>query len=89
MPFQNNDPDFTDDENELTVRPMDSSRHHDVDLVPGDNVGGATPTMLGGDSGGTWGSHRDLAHLAEAEPPNAPEVEAVHIREDLGRPRRR
>ncbi len=61
-------------------------------LVPLSNVGGAAPTLLGGDSGGDLpGSKDDLANLAEPEPPEPPELEAVHVRTDMGPqpPRRR
>jgi hypothetical protein len=54
-------------------------------LVPPSNVGGAAPTPLGCDSGGDLpGSEDDLANLAEPEPPEAPEVGAVHVRSDAG-----
>jgi hypothetical protein len=48
-------------------------------------VGGAAPTQLGGDSGGDLpGSYDDLSNLAEPEPPESPEVGAVHVRQDEG-----
>jgi hypothetical protein len=52
-------------------------------LVPLENVGGAAPTPLGLDSGGNFpGSADDLANLSEPEPPEAPEVSAVHVRDE-------
>ncbi len=57
----------------------------DEKLVPMTNVGGAAPTPLGLDSGGNMpGPEDDLANLPEPEPPEPPEVEAVHVREDEG-----
>lgn len=66
----------------------------DEKLVPLSNVGGAAPTPLGLDSGGNLpGPEDDLANLSEPEPPEAPEVGAVHVRDDEGpggeRPRRK
>ena len=52
-------------------------------------MGGATPTPLGLDSGGSVpGAEDDLANLSEPEPPEPPEVGAVHVREDESPPRR-
>jgi hypothetical protein len=76
------------DEPELTARPSEREGeellHEDGEkLVPLSNVGGAAPTSLGHDSGGDLpGPGDDLASLAEPEPPEAPEVGAVHVRED-------
>ncbi len=54
-------------------------------LVPVENVGGAAPTALGGDSGGDLpGPEDDLSNLVEQEPPESPEVGAVHVRADEG-----
>ncbi len=54
-------------------------------LVPQANVGGAAPTPLGGDSGGDLpGAGDDLSALIEPEPPESPEVGAVHVRRDEG-----
>jgi hypothetical protein len=64
----------------------------DGTVVPLTNVGGAAPTPLGLDSGGNQaGSEDDLANLSEPEPPEAPEVGAVHVRgeDDPTSPRRR
>ncbi len=50
-------------------------------LVPTTNIGGATPTPLGADSGGDLpGPEDDLANLPEPEPPPAPEVDGLSIR---------
>jgi hypothetical protein len=68
---------------EITVQPRETHEANDVELVPPENVGGAAPSV-GHDSGGMDGEPSDLAHLSEAEPPEAPEVDAVHIREDFG-----
>jgi hypothetical protein len=48
------------------------------------NVGGAAPTPLGHDSDGDLpGAEDDLENLSEPEPPEEPEVGAVHVsRED-------
>lgn len=54
-------------------------------LVPLGNVGGAAPTPLGLDSGGDLpGAEDDLENLPEPEPPEPPEVGAVHVRDDEG-----
>lgn len=50
-------------------------------VVPLSNVGGAAPTRLGNDSGGDLpGPEDDLANLIEPEPPDSPEMNAMHIR---------
>jgi hypothetical protein len=55
----------------------------DGKVVPLSNVGGAAPTAVGLDSGGNFpGPEDDLSNLAEPEPPEPPEVGAVHVRED-------
>ncbi len=87
------------EEPEPTVRPSDRDgwelvEEEDEKLVPTSNVGGASPTPLGLDSGGNQpGPEDDLANLPEPEPPEPPEVGAVHVRqgESLGgaRPRHR
>jgi hypothetical protein len=82
--------DVGSDAPEPTVRPTDrparTLEEEDGDrLVPSTNVGGATPTPLGLDSGGNLpGPEDDLANLAEPEPPEPPEVGAVQVREDEG-----
>ncbi len=79
--------DFGPEEPEPTARPSERESHElaeedDEKLVPLSNVGGATPTALGLDSGGTLpGPEDDLANLSEPEPPEPPEVGAVHVRE--------
>jgi hypothetical protein len=66
------------------------SEEDDEKLVPLTNVGGAAPTPLGLDSGGSFpGSEDDLANLSEPEPPEPPEVGAVHVREGEEEPGRR
>lgn len=76
------------DEPELTARPSEREQHElgeedDEKLVPLSNVGGASPTALGLDSGGNLpGPDDDLANLSEPEPPEPPEVGAVHVHED-------
>ncbi len=59
---------------------------HDAEddrLVPSTNIGGATPTPLGADSGGDLpGPDDDLANLPEPEPPPAPEVDSLSIRSE-------
>ena len=78
------------DSPEPTARPSERMPHElseedDEKLVPMTNVGGASPTALGLDSGGDFpGSADDLANLSEPEPPEAPEVGAVHVRRDGG-----
>jgi hypothetical protein len=78
------DPDLPEPTAQPRERPDDEEEEGDR-LVPLANVGGAAPTPLGGDSGGDWhGVHDDLANLVEPEPPDSPEVGAVHIRRDEG-----
>lgn len=78
------------DEPEVTARPSerlprDLADEQDDRLVPMGNVGGAAPTPLGLDSGGNLpGPADDLANLPEPEPPEPPEVGAVHVRDDEG-----
>ena len=73
---------------EPTVQPSDRTHRErmaeaDEKVVPIENVGGAAPTALGLDSGGNFpGSEDDLSNLPEPEPPEPPEVGAVHVRED-------
>ncbi len=73
---------------EPTAQPRERPEPEEEDgdrLVPTVNVGGAAPTALGGDSGGDLpGPDDDLANLAEPEPPESPEVGAVHVRRDEG-----
>jgi hypothetical protein len=71
------------EEPEFTAQPRDRPLDDDEDdrIVPMSNVGGAAPTVHGHDSGGDFpGSEDDLASLAEPEPPDSPEVDAVHVR---------
>jgi hypothetical protein len=96
MPRRDPFEDLERDEPEPTARPSErESRELEEEdeekLVPMSNVGGAAPTPLGLDSGGDLpGSADDLSNLAEPEPPEAPEVDAVHVREDeRGAPKRR
>jgi hypothetical protein len=97
MPRRDPFEDLEPDEPEPTARPSErESRQLEEEdeekLVPMSNVGGAAPTPLGLDSGGDLpGSADDLANLSEPEPPEAPEVDAVHVRDDeeSGMPRRR
>ena len=68
------------------------TEEEDEKVVPLSNVGGAAPTALGLDSGGNLpGPEDDLSSLAEPEPPEAPEVGAVHVRgdDDPASPQRR
>lgn len=73
------------DEPELTARPTGREqgdlRDEDGEkVVPRSNVGGATPTA-GHDSGGDLpGGGDDLENLGEPEPPETPEVGALHVR---------
>ncbi len=73
---------------EFTAQPRQrtGSEEDDLDrLVPPENVGGAAPTHLGSDSGGDLpGSEDDLSSLVEPEPPESPEVGAVHVRAGEG-----
>jgi len=73
---------------EPTARPTERPEYEEEDddrLVPLANVGGAAPTPLGGDSGGDLpGPEDDLASLSEPEPPESPEVGAVHVRRGEG-----
>ena len=82
------------DEPALTARPSDRERRELAEeeeerVVPPENVGGAAPTPLGLDSGGNLpGQDDDLASLPEPEPPEPPEVGAVHVHdgeEEMGR----
>ena len=69
---------------EPTVRPHerpDNDDERDERVVPLSNVGGAAPTRLGNDSGGDMpGPEDDLANFIEPEPPESPEMSAMHIR---------
>ncbi len=78
---------------EPTARPRERPELEEEDgdrVVPLSNVGGAAPTVMGGDSGGDLpGPEDDLANLAEPEPPESPEIGAVHVRRDEAhRPKR-
>src|SRR5512141_3117282 len=96
MPRRDPFEDLEPDEPEPTARPSERETREleeedEEKLVPMSNVGGAAPTPLGLDSGGDLpGSQDDLSNLSEPEPPDAPEVDAVHVREDEagGAPRR-
>ncbi len=85
--------DADDDRNlpEPTAQPRDRPDVEEEDgdrLVPLANVGGAAPTPLGYDSGGDLpGPEDDLANLAEPEPPESPEIGAVHVRRGDGGPK--
>lgn len=72
------------DEPTPTAQPRDRPAALDGDddrLVPLSNVGGAAPSPHGHDSGGDLpGFEDDLSNLAEPEPPDSPEVGAVHVR---------
>ncbi len=78
---------------EPTARPTEQTAHELADeeeerLVPSGNVGGAAPTPLGLDSGGNApGPEDDLSNMPEPEPPEPPEVGAVHVRADERRGR--
>jgi hypothetical protein len=82
------DDDDAADPPELTAQPRERPDNEDEDgdrLVPLENVGGAVPTYLGGDSGGDLpGPEDDLSNLMEPEPPESPEVGAVHVRRSEG-----
>jgi hypothetical protein len=86
-------PEPEEDATEPTVMPLaqPDRKEEDVDrVVPATNVGGAAPTVLGGDSGGERsGAAGDLASLIEPEPPESPEVGAVHVRRERARWTRR
>jgi hypothetical protein len=77
-------PPIDDDEPTVTAQPRDRPEELDEDgerLVPLSNVGGAAPSPHGRDSGGDLpGTDDDLSSLAEPEPPDSPEVGAVHVR---------
>ena len=88
--------DDTPDAPEPTAQPSDRTYRElvneaDEKIVPLENVGGAAPTPIGLDSGGNLpGPEDDLSSLSEPEPPEAPEVDAVHVREsEKGGSRRR
>lgn len=92
IPTENETMEPDDLEPQLTARPTSGSQRDlteedDEKLVPMSNVGGATPTARGLDSGGDFpGSEDDLSNLSEPEPPEAPEVSAVNVtRRDPGR----
>ena len=76
---------------EPTARPMERPDNDDERgdrVVPLSNVGGAAPTRLGNDSGGDLpGPEDDLANFIEPEPPESPEMGAMHIRCGEERPR--
>ena len=82
---------------EPTARPSsratrERAAEDDERVVPHTNVGGAAPTPLGLDSGGNLpGSEDDLSNLPDPEPPEPPELGAVHVRDEDGAssPRRR
>ena len=87
-------PDLEDDASEApepTAQPRERPGYEEEDgdrLVPPENVGGAAPTLYGGDSGGDLpGANDDLTNLIEPEPPESPEVGAVHVRRGEGGPR--
>jgi hypothetical protein len=74
-----------DDPPEPTARPAERPLGEDDDekVVPMTNVGGAAPTARGLDSGGDFPGHEDdLANLPEPEPPDAPEVSAIHVADE-------
>jgi len=68
----------------ISLRVMATTYDPEEDrLVPPTNVGGATPTPLGADSGGDLpGPEDDLANLPEPEPPPAPELDSLSIRSE-------
>jgi hypothetical protein len=76
---------------EPTAQPRERPMFEEEDgdrLVPLENVGGAAPTPYGGDSGGDLpGPEDDLSNLVEPEPPESPEVSAVHVRRGEGGPK--
>jgi hypothetical protein len=70
---------------EPTARPTERllGEEEDEKVVPMTNVGGAAPTARGLDSGGDFpGPEDDLANLPEPEPPDAPEVSAIHVADE-------
>jgi hypothetical protein len=86
-PFDDPGPLGDPDEEGPTARPSRAARGADeLDedrVVPQSNVGGAAPTPLGQDSGGDLpGSEDDLSSLSEPEPPGAPELEGLSVREE-------
>jgi hypothetical protein len=80
-PFDDVDPDDPGPTAQPRERPpIDED---DEKVVPISNVGGAAPTPAGLDSGGNFaGSEDDLSNLSEPEPPEAPELDAVHARDE-------
>lgn len=83
MPNRRFIPEPPEEEPTLTAQPRERPLEDDEDdrLVPMSNVGGAAPSPHGHDSGGDLpGDEDDLSSLAEPEPPDSPEVEAVHVR---------
>ena len=89
-------PRLDDEEPDLPEPTVQSSQRPDFDdergdrVVPLSNVGGAAPTRLGNDSGGDLlGPEDDLTNLIEPEPPESPELNAMHIRHGEGEPRGR
>jgi hypothetical protein len=87
------EPDEAPEAPEPTAMPVsrpDLTEEDDDRLVPATNVGGAVPTVLGGDSGGDLpGAEDDLTSLIEPEPPESPEVGAVHVRREQEKRARR
>jgi hypothetical protein len=78
------DPGFPEDPGP-TAQPRERPQidEDDEKLVPISNVGGASPTSAGLDSGGNFaGTEDDLANLSEPEPPEPPELDAVHVRDE-------
>jgi len=78
---------------EPTARPreyVDFDDERGDRVVPLSNVGGAAPTRLGNDSGGDIaGPEDDLSNLVEPEPPESPEIGAMHVRPGQGGRKRR
>jgi hypothetical protein len=85
------DPDDDLETPEPTARPREYVDYDDERgdrLVPLSNVGGAAPTRLGNDSGGDFpGPEDDLSNLIEPEPPESPEIGAMHVRPGQGGPK--
>jgi hypothetical protein len=82
-PFDDDDaPDEPEVTAQSTGREMDELLDEDGEkVVPVSNVGGAAPTLLGRDSGGDLpGAGDELENLPEPEPPEPPEIGAVHVR---------